>query len=79
MRVIRQSTSAALARRLAAPTESRLRSTLGMKVTGWSNGLEVTADGEGIVSHAGLALLRRWAAVTELPAACRGALVLIGC
>ena len=23
-----------------------------MKVTGWSNGLEVTADGEGIVSHA---------------------------
>jgi hypothetical protein len=50
-----------------------------MKVTGWSNGLEVTADGEGIVSHAGLALLRRWAAVTELPAACRGALVLIGC
>jgi hypothetical protein len=32
-----------------------------VNVTGWSNGLEVTADGEGIVSHAGLALLRRLA------------------
>jgi hypothetical protein len=30
-----------------------------VNVTGWSNGLEVTADGEGIVSHAGLALLLR--------------------
>jgi len=29
-----------------------------VKITGWSAGLEVTADGEGIVSHAGLALLR---------------------
>jgi hypothetical protein len=29
-----------------------------VNVTGWSRGLEVTADGEGIVSHAGLALLR---------------------
>lgn len=37
-----------------------------MNVTGWSNGLEVTADGEGIVSHAGLALLRRLADATGL-------------
>ena len=29
-----------------------------MNVTGWSKNLEVTADGEGIVSHAGVALLR---------------------
>jgi len=32
-----------------------------VKVTGWSQGLDVTADGEGVVSHAGLALLRRLA------------------
>lgn len=30
-----------------------------MNLTGWSKSLEVTADGEGIVSHAGLALLRQ--------------------
>ncbi len=30
-----------------------------MNITGWSRGLEVSADGEGIVSHAGLALLRQ--------------------
>jgi hypothetical protein len=29
-----------------------------VKTTGWLKGLEVTADGTGIVSHAGLALLR---------------------
>ena len=29
-----------------------------MNVTGWPKGLEVTADGTGIVSHAGLALIR---------------------
>ena len=32
-----------------------------MNLTGWSKSLEVTADGEGIVSHAGLALLRQLA------------------
>ena len=32
-----------------------------MNVTGWSQGLEVTADGDGVVSHAGLVLLRRLA------------------
>ncbi|MDQ3764238.1 MAG: transposase [Actinomycetota bacterium] len=37
-----------------------------MHVTGWSKGLEVTADGEGIVSHAGLALLRQLADKTGL-------------
>lgn len=30
-----------------------------MNVTGWSNGLDVIADGQGIVSHAGLMLLPR--------------------
>ena len=30
-----------------------------MNLTGWSKSLEVTADGAGIVSHAGLALLRQ--------------------
>jgi hypothetical protein len=34
--------------------------------TGWSKGLDVTAGGEGIVSHAGLALLRQLADMTGL-------------
>ena len=29
-----------------------------MKVTGWLKGLEVTADGTWVVSHAGVALVR---------------------
>ena len=37
-----------------------------MNLTGWSKSLEVTADGEGIVSHAGLALLRQLADKTGL-------------
>src|ERR1019366_1319022 len=37
------------------------RSTSKVNLTGWSKSLEVTADGEGIVSHAGLALLRHLA------------------
>ena len=37
-----------------------------MNLTGWSKGLDVTADGEGIVSHAGLALLRQLAGKTGL-------------
>src|SRR6266702_6674890 len=41
-----------------SPCRPRSRSTREVKTTGWSRGLEVTADGEGIVSHAGLALLR---------------------
>jgi hypothetical protein len=39
-----------------------------VNVTGWSRGLEVTADGEGIVSHAGLILLRQLADKTGLTA-----------
>jgi hypothetical protein len=46
----------------------RSRSTFQVNVTGWSKGLEVTADGEGIVSHAGLALLRRLTDKTGLTA-----------
>ena len=37
-----------------------------MNLTGWSRGLEVTADGQGVVSHAGLALLRLLADKTGL-------------
>ena len=37
-----------------------------MHITGWSKNLEVTADGAGIVSHAGLALLRQLADKTAL-------------
>jgi hypothetical protein len=40
--------------------EHKSRSTCEVTATGWLNGLEVTSDGAGIVSHAGLALLRRW-------------------
>ena len=37
-----------------------------MNLTGWSKSLEVTADGAGIVSHAGLAVLRLLADKTGL-------------
>jgi hypothetical protein len=33
--------------------QPRSRSTSEVNVTGWSNNLEVTVGGEGIVSHAG--------------------------
>ena len=39
-----------------------------MNVTGWSKSLEVTGGGRGIVSHAGLALLRHLADATGLTA-----------
>jgi Transposase DDE domain group 1 len=39
-----------------------------VNVTGWSKGLEVTAGGGGVVSHAGLVLLRRLADKTGLTA-----------
>ncbi|HEY9240859.1 MAG TPA: IS1380 family transposase [Streptosporangiaceae bacterium] len=39
-----------------------------MNVTGWSKGLEVTGGGEGVVSHAGLVLLRGLADRTGLTA-----------
>ena len=35
--------------------------------TGWVKGLRVTADGTGIVSHAGVALLRALAAAAGQP------------
>jgi hypothetical protein len=44
------------------------RSTSKVHVTGWSNNLEVSADGQGVVSHAGLALLRQLADKTGLAA-----------
>ena len=37
-----------------------------MQVTGWSRGLEVSGGGTGVVSHAGLALLRHLADRTGL-------------
>ena len=37
-----------------------------VNVTGWSRGLEVTSGGRGVVSHAGLALLRQLADKTGL-------------
>jgi len=37
-----------------------------VNVTGWSWGLEVTGGGQGVVSHAGLALLRHLADKTGL-------------
>jgi Transposase DDE domain group 1/Electron transfer flavoprotein FAD-binding domain len=39
-----------------------------VNVTGWAKGLEVTAGGRGIVSHAGVVLLRRLADRTGLTA-----------
>jgi hypothetical protein len=46
-----------------------------VKVTGWPRGLEVTADGTGVVSHAGLVLLRALADKTGLTAGLSKALV----
>ena len=37
-----------------------------MNVTAWASGLEVTGDGTGIVSHAGVGLVRRLADKTGL-------------
>ena len=37
-----------------------------MNVTAWSQGLEVSGDGTGIVSHAGIGLLRHLADKTGL-------------
>jgi len=46
----------------------RSRSTFEVNATGWSKDLEVTAGGHGIVSHAGLALLRKLTDKTGLTA-----------
>ena len=45
-----------------------------MNVTGWSRGLEVSGGGQGVVSHAGLALLRHLADKTGLTGGLSGAL-----
>jgi hypothetical protein len=45
-----------------------------VKATGWLKGLQVTADGTGIVSHAGVALVRALADNTGLTAGLSGAL-----
>ena len=45
-----------------------------MNVTGWSRGLEVTGGGAGVVSHAGLALLRHLADKSGLAGGLSGAL-----
>ena len=37
-----------------------------MNASGWSRGLEVSGGGQGVVSHAGLALLRHLADKTGL-------------
>jgi hypothetical protein len=47
-------------------TGTRSRSTFAVNVTGWSRGLEVSGGGQGVVSHAGLALLRHLADKTGL-------------
>jgi hypothetical protein len=44
------------------------RSTSKVHITGWSKSLEVTADGRGVVSHAGLALVRQLADKSGLTA-----------
>ena len=45
-----------------------------MNATGWSRGLEVTDGGTGVVSHAGLVLLRELADRTGLTAGLSAAL-----
>src|SRR5262249_10165163 len=45
-----------------------------MHATGWSRGLEVTGGGSGVVSHAGLVLLRELADRTGLTAGLSAAL-----
>ena len=45
-----------------------------MHATGWSRGLEVTGGGSGVVSHAGLVLLRQLADRTGLTAGLSAAL-----
>src|SRR5271169_3898256 len=50
------------------------RSTFHVNATGWSRGLEVTGGGTGVVSHAGLVLLRQLADRTGLTAGLSAAL-----
>jgi hypothetical protein len=50
------------------PYQPSSRSTFYVNATAWSRGLEVTGGGTGIVSHAGLVLLRQLADRTGLTA-----------
>src|SRR5450432_1756235 len=50
------------------------RSTFHVNATGWSRGLDVTGGGTGIVSHAGLVLLRQLSDRTGLTAGLPAAL-----
>src|SRR5437879_4791785 len=49
-----------------SPYQSSSRSIFYVHATGWSRGLEVTGGGTGVVSHAGLVLLRQLADRTGL-------------
>jgi hypothetical protein len=51
-----------------SPYQSGSRSTFYVNATAWSRGLEVTGGGTGVVSHAGLVLLRQLADRTGLTA-----------
>src|SRR2546429_3793832 len=57
-----------------SPYQSSSRSTFHVNATGWSRGLEVTGGGTGVVSHAGLVLLRELADRTGLTAGLSSAL-----
>src|SRR5690349_25147500 len=57
-----------------SPYQSSSRSTFYVNATGWSRGLEVTGGGTGVVSHAGLVLLRELADRTGLTAGLSAAL-----
>jgi hypothetical protein len=50
-----------------------------VNVTGWGRGLEVSAGGKGVVSHAGLVLLRALADKTGLTTGLSKALATRGC
>jgi hypothetical protein len=56
------------------PYQSSSRSTFYVHATAWSRGLEVTGGGTGVVSHAGLVLLRQLSDRTGLTAGLSAAL-----
>lgn len=57
-----------------SPYQSSSMSTFYVNATAWSSGLEVTGGGTGVVSHAGLVLLRQLADRTGLTAGLSAAL-----
>jgi hypothetical protein len=56
------------------PNRTSSRSTFYVNATAWSRGLEVTGGGTGVVSHAGLVLVRRLSDRTGLTAGLSAAL-----